>query len=144
MRDLLLRRNAGDIPTFDRLIIETTGIAFPGPIIRTLLSDPVIATHYSFAGTVTTVDAVNGSATLARNLESQRQVALADQIVITKEDITGNTNSVDLVAEIRSYNSAAPIRSSSLLADSCSIAIALSRAVKVTDECGRDGRMAVR
>lgn len=72
---------------FDRVLIETTGLANPAPILYTLANDPRLRSLYHVAGTVTTVDAVNGAATLASNRESVAQVAAADRLLITKSDL---------------------------------------------------------
>jgi G3E family GTPase len=84
---LLARRVRGDL-SFDRVVIETTGLADPGPIHHTLLVDPVLAPNYALDGVVTAVDAVLGAATLDRHFEAQSQVAMADRIVLTKTDLT--------------------------------------------------------
>ncbi len=90
MEDLLRRRDREEIPRFARLVIETTGLADPGPVARLLLTEPQVATRYALASVVTTVDAVNGLATLARHPEAVRQVVLADRLVITKTDLGGD------------------------------------------------------
>jgi len=83
---LLARRVRGDL-SFDRVVIETTGLADPGPIHHTLLVDPALAPNYALDGVVTAVDAVLGAATLDRHFEAQSQVAMADRIVLTKTDL---------------------------------------------------------
>lgn len=83
---LLARRVRGEL-AFDRVVIETTGLADPGPIHHTLLLDPVLAPNYALDGTVTVVDAVLGLATLERHAEAQAQVAMADRIVLSKRDL---------------------------------------------------------
>lgn len=87
IRSLYERREAGTLPLFRRLIIETTGLADPTPILATIMNDPVIRHHYRLGNVITTVDAVNGEAHLGRQPESVKQVALADRLVITKVDI---------------------------------------------------------
>lgn len=83
----LLARRARDELAFDRVVIETTGLADPGPIHHTLLMDPVLAPNYALDGIVTAVDAVLGATTLDRHGEAQAQVAMADRIVLTKCDL---------------------------------------------------------
>lgn len=83
----LLARRARDELHFDRVVIETTGLADPGPIHHTLLVDPVLAPNFALDGTVTVVDAVHGAATLDRHLEAQAQIAMADRIVVSKSDL---------------------------------------------------------
>jgi G3E family GTPase len=86
LTSLLARRVRGEL-SFDRVVIETTGLADPGPIHHTLLIDPVLAPNYALDGVVTAVDAVLGAATLDRHVEAQSQVAMADRIVLTKTDL---------------------------------------------------------
>ncbi|QHL90511.1 GTP-binding protein [Sphingomonas changnyeongensis] len=81
------RSEAGELPLFSRLIIETTGLADPAPVVHTLLADPRVAARFALAGVVTIVDAVNGQATLAAHREAARQVAIADRLLITKTDL---------------------------------------------------------
>lgn len=82
------RAEAGEI-AFDRVVIETTGLADPAPILHTLMAEPGIASRYRLDGIVTTVDAVVGEATLDSQAESVKQAAVADRIVITKADLAG-------------------------------------------------------
>jgi G3E family GTPase len=83
LRDLLGRRERGEIPAFRRVVVETTGLADPAPIVYTLLSEPVVKHHYRLERLVATVDAVHG----LREPESLRQVAAADALVVTKVDL---------------------------------------------------------
>ncbi len=83
LRDLLSRRDRGEIPAFRRVVVETTGLADPAPIVYTLLSEPVVKHHYRLESVVTTVDAVHG---LSRP-ESVKQAAAADTLVVTKTDL---------------------------------------------------------
>jgi len=84
---LLARRDAGRIKPFSRIVIETTGLADPAPILDALAADPVLAERLVLAGIVTLVDAINGEATLAARAEARRQVAVADRLVISKTDL---------------------------------------------------------
>lgn len=86
LADLHNRRDSGTL-TFQRVVIETTGLADPGPIHHTLMMDPQIARHFFLDGIVTAVDGVLGAATLDRHAEAQAQVAMADRIVLTKCDL---------------------------------------------------------
>jgi G3E family GTPase len=88
MRELLSRRERGEIPAFDRLVVETTGLADPGPILATLLREPVIRHQYRLGNVITTVDAVNANLHLSENPEGVKQVAAADRLLITKTDLT--------------------------------------------------------
>jgi G3E family GTPase len=83
LRDLLSRRDRGEIPGFGRVVVETTGLADPAPILYTLLADPVARHHFELERVVTTVDAVNG----LPGPESVQQVAAADTLVLTKTDL---------------------------------------------------------
>jgi G3E family GTPase len=87
LRSLLDRREAGEIRPFRRIVVETTGIADPAPILFTLGADPMLDHSLHLAGVVTLVDAVSGAQTLDRFAEAARQVALADTLVITKTDL---------------------------------------------------------
>lgn len=87
IRDLYSRRERGDIPAFQRLVIETTGLADPVPILSTIMAEPVIRHHFRLGNVVTTVDAVNGSFHLDRQPESVKQAAVADRLVVTKIDL---------------------------------------------------------
>ncbi len=87
LRDLLGRRDRGEIPAFDRVVIETTGLADPGPILYTLLSEPVIQHHFRLGNVIATVDAVNAALHLTNNPEGIKQVAAADRLLITKTDL---------------------------------------------------------
>lgn len=86
---LLARSEAGEIPLFSRLVVETTGLADPAPVIHTLMVDPRLARRFRLAQVVTVVDAVNGPATLAAHPEAVKQVAVADRLVLTKTDLAG-------------------------------------------------------
>ncbi len=87
LRNLLERRDAGEIRRFRRIVIETTGLADPAPILFTLGTDPMLDHRLRLAGVVTLVDAVHGAETLDRFAEAGRQAALADVLVITKTDL---------------------------------------------------------
>jgi len=87
LRDLAARRDEGRIAPFERIVIETSGLADPAPVLHALMADPQLAARYRFAGLLTLVDAVNGAATLRNIGESARQVALADRLAITKSDL---------------------------------------------------------
>ena len=89
LKDLHSRRARGEIPRYERIVVETTGIADPVPIAYTLLAEPVLQHHYRLGNVVTVVDAVNAPAQLDRFAESVKQVALADRLVVSKLDIAG-------------------------------------------------------
>src|SRR5437588_3629122 len=87
LRSLLERRDAGQIRQFRRIVIETTGLADPAPILFTLGADPMLDHSLHLARVVTLVDAVTGADSLDRFAEARRQAALADTLVITKTDL---------------------------------------------------------
>jgi G3E family GTPase len=87
MRGLYAKRERGEIVPFRRLVIETTGLADPVPILSTVMTEPVLRHHFRLGNVVTTVDAVNGLTNLERQPESAKQAAVADRLVITKIDI---------------------------------------------------------
>lgn len=87
MQELTARRDRGEVPFFDRLVMETTGLADPVPIINTVLSDPALRHHYRVGSIVTTADAMLGLAQLRERPEARKQAAVADRIVITKADL---------------------------------------------------------
>ncbi len=83
LRDLLDRRDAGEIPAFRRVVVETTGVADPTPIVNTLLSDPLVPHHYELETLIATVDGQHG----LNGEEAVKQVAAADTLVVTKPDL---------------------------------------------------------
>jgi G3E family GTPase len=87
LRDLNAKRAAGKLPPFDRVLIETTGLADPVPIIQTVISDEKIAPQFELDGVITLVDAVNGMAQLDQQREAVKQAAVADRLLITKTDL---------------------------------------------------------
>lgn len=89
LRDLLSKRERCLMPAFSRIVIESTGLADPFPILSTLKSDPVLRHHVRPGSVITTVDAVNGVAQLDTYVESNRQAAIADRLVVTKIDLAG-------------------------------------------------------
>jgi len=106
-------REAGEIPNFNRLVIETSGLADPAPVLQAFLSDPTLAGLYRIGSVVSVVDAVNGPTTLDTHIEAVRQVALADHILITKRDLLAadraETVAAELAARLRRLNPAARI-----------------------------------
>lgn len=109
IRDLYSKRERGRVPCFDRLVIETTGLADPAPIIFTLMAEPVVRHHFRLGNIITTIDAVNGALHLAANPESAKQVAVADRLVLTKTDISDPGQAEDLRAVLRRVNPSAPL-----------------------------------
>jgi G3E family GTPase len=105
--ELLDDEDKGRIPPLDRVVVETTGLADPAPILFTVFSHPVLQHHYNVDRVLSTVDAVNGELHLDRNPESTRQVAAADVIVLTKTDIAKTDAIHTLRPRLRSINPSA-------------------------------------
>lgn len=89
LSDLAARRAQGTIPPFERVVIETSGLADPAPILHALMTDRDLNGVYALDGVITTVDALLGITTLDHHEESRRQAAVADRVVITKSDADG-------------------------------------------------------
>jgi G3E family GTPase len=113
LRDVLARRGSGAMPAFRRIILETTGLAEPAPILHALLVDPDLSLRFALAGVTTLVDAVNGLSTLRSRPESARQIALADRLLVAKSDLLPRAQRVarlaELEAALRDLNPSAPI-----------------------------------
>ena len=109
LRSLYIRRAKGEIPEFDRLVIETTGLADPAPILHTMMADPFLITRYRLDGVIATVDAVNGDGTLTNHIESVKQAAVADRIVLTKTDLADAAAMTTLQERLTQLNPSAPI-----------------------------------
>jgi G3E family GTPase len=109
LRSLFIRRVRGEVPEFDRVVIETTGLADPAPILHTLMTDPLISARFRLDGVVTTVDAATGSATLDRQIESVKQAAVADRLLLTKTDLVTAADALALEQRLGRLNPAAPI-----------------------------------
>ena len=104
MRDLLDKRDSADIPPFNRLVIETTGLADPGPILHTVVSDPVLRNRFRMNRVLTTLDAVSGLSNLATYGEAIRQVSAADLVVLTKLDLVPPESVVELRHALKELN----------------------------------------
>ena len=109
----LLRDLDNGRAVFRRVILETTGLADPAPVLQTAMAHPYLVMRYRLDGVITVVDAVNGAATLDEHMESVKQVAVADRIVLTKTDLLttaeGRRGREALAARLRILNPAAPI-----------------------------------
>jgi len=112
--DLLDEEDKGRIPPLDRVVVETTGLADPAPILFTVFSHPVLQHHYHVDRVVSTVDTVNGELHLDRNPESTRQAAAADVVVLTKTDIAKSGEIQALRARLRGINPSASVIEASL------------------------------
>ena len=94
---------------FSRVLLETTGLADPAPVLQTAMAHPYLVMRYRLDGVVTVVDAVNGEATLNEHAEAVKQAAMADRIVLTKTDIADAGQRERIVARLRMLNPAAQI-----------------------------------
>jgi G3E family GTPase len=109
IKDLHSRRERGLLPPFRRLVIESTGLADPFPILSTVRSDPVLRHHFRLGNVITTVDAVNGARQLDAQPESIKQVAVADRLVLTKTDLATAEAADRLTQRLRHINPGAPL-----------------------------------
>lgn len=111
LEDLLRGRDNDRLPPFSRVIVETTGLADPAPILFTLMSHPYLVLRYRLDGVVTVVDAVNGEATLDAQPEAVKQAAVADRIVLTKTDLMADQPEAlaRLLARLARLAPAAPV-----------------------------------
>ena len=89
VRELLARRDSGDIPRFARIVVETTGLADPAPIVQMTLNNPLVARFCVLEGVATTVDALHAARQFAEHPVAAKQVALADRLLVTKADLLG-------------------------------------------------------
>lgn len=110
LRDLHFRRVKGEVPEFRRLAIETTGIADPGPIVATLLRDPVVAAAYRLDGIVAVIDGELGDAQLDAHAEARAQAAIADRLLVSKADRAAPGAIAALTARLAALNPLAEIR----------------------------------
>jgi G3E family GTPase len=109
LEDLIRRRDNDRITPFNRLVIETTGLADPAPVLNALMAHPYLPLRYRIDAVVTVVDALHGAATIAAHAEARSQVAVADAIVITKADLaTDPATARELARELAGLNRAAP------------------------------------
>src|SRR5262245_60549321 len=106
----LLRDLDNGRAAFRRVILETTGLADPAPVLQTTMAHPYLVMRYRLDGVVVVVDAVNAMATLDAHVEAIKQVAMADRIVLSKTDLVSDgTEAARLAARLRALNPAAPI-----------------------------------
>jgi G3E family GTPase len=106
LRDLLPRVRAGEVR---RVVVETTGLADPAPVVQTLMSDLQVALRYRLDGIVTVVDAVHAPGQLAQFEEAVRQVAMADRIVLSKTDLVDDLALAALRSTLAGLNPGAPV-----------------------------------
>lgn len=94
---------------FKRVLLETTGLADPAPVLQTAMSHPYLVLRYRLDGVITVVDAMTGETTLNNHLEAVKQAAVADRIVLTKTDLADAARVDSILARLRALNPAAPI-----------------------------------
>jgi G3E family GTPase len=109
LRRLAVERERGEIAAFHRIVIETSGLADPSPILQTFSTDRALGEVFHIEVVVTVVDAENGLDTLTRAAEARKQVILADRLVVTKSDIAGASAAAALTAQLRKLNPRAEI-----------------------------------
>ncbi|OLP53677.1 ATP-binding protein [Rhizobium rhizosphaerae] len=107
--DLMDRLQTGRIKALNRVVIETTGLADPAPVLQAIMGHPALAQSYRLDGVVTVVDAVHGQATLAAHEEARRQVAVADRIVVTKRDLASGPQQLGLAEALGALNPRSPV-----------------------------------
>jgi G3E family GTPase len=96
LRNLLIKRDHGEVPAFSRILVETTGLADPAPIVQLLLNNPLVSHYLRLDAVATTVDAVNGRRQIDEHAEAVKQAALADRLLLTKTDLAA----ADAIAEL--------------------------------------------
>ncbi|MDR3539256.1 MAG: GTP-binding protein [Acetobacteraceae bacterium] len=128
--DLRARRQAGEA-AYDRVLIETSGLADPAPILHALMTDPAVAETHTLDTLLTLVDTVHGEATLARHPEARRQVALADALALSKSDLAAASPA--LLANLAALNSGAPP----------TISVTPAMLFAAADPAARAGRLAI-
>jgi G3E family GTPase len=110
LADLIDRLQTAKIKALSRIVIETTGLADPAPVLAAIMGHPVLVQALRLDGVITVVDAVNGGATLDNHMEAVKQAAVADRIVLTKTDLeAGAAGEADLIARLKHLNPGARI-----------------------------------
>ncbi len=107
LRDLFFKRALGAIPEFKRLIIETTGMADPGPIMGNLLNEPVIGSTYRLDAVIVTIDSLYGERQLSDHIEARKQAAIADVLLLTKTDLVNDVQLDSLCSRLTTLNAGA-------------------------------------
>lgn len=105
LEDIIKKYDTGALSSIKRIMIETTGLADPAPILQSLIGHPMMLQRYQLAHVITLVDAVNGAATLDHHPEAVKQVAIADRLLITKSDLRPDTH--DLKTRLKTLAPAA-------------------------------------
>jgi G3E family GTPase len=106
LRGLFADRARGAVPSFERVIIETSGLADPGPVLQTFATDRALGREFHLQALVTVIDAINGETNIERMPEARKQAALADRIVVTKSDLADNARTGRLLNRLAALSSA--------------------------------------
>jgi G3E family GTPase len=109
LADLMDRMQTGKIQPLKRVVIETTGLADPAPVLQAVMGNPVLAQSFSLDGVITVVDAVNGLSTLASHPEAVKQVAVADRVLVSKTAMADAATLEAVKREIAALNPRAPV-----------------------------------
>src|SRR5689334_569595 len=109
LADLVDRLQTGRIATLARVVVETTGLADPAPVLQSIMAHPALVQAFRLDGVITLVDAVNGEATLDAHIEAVKQAAVADRIVLTKTDLAQAGDIGALRARLRQINPGAVV-----------------------------------
>jgi G3E family GTPase len=109
LRRMVIERDRGELPDFKRIVIETSGLADPSPILQTFATDRALGELFHVEAVVTVVDAETGGETLSWSAEARKQVILADRLVVTKTDIAGEGAADALSSQLRALNPGAEI-----------------------------------
>jgi G3E family GTPase len=137
LHELWVDRVRRRVPEFDRVVIETTGLADTGPVLQTLAADAVLDERYALGGVVTVVDAVNGQATLAAHPEARSQAVAADRLVLSKTDLAPAADLAALERRLRQLNPSAPLlRAAPGAADPALLAPVYGSAARVLEWLG--------
>lgn len=105
---------AGEIPCFTRVVVETTGLADPAPIMQAVMSEPRLTRTYRLGQVITTVDGLNGEKTLSTHREARQQLATADRLIVTKTDLVHEVDRLALVDKLVAMNPSATLLASSM------------------------------
>jgi G3E family GTPase len=109
LRRMVIERERGQIPDFRRVVIETSGLADPGPILQTFATDRALGDTFHVEVLAAVADAATGLDTLAWSAEARKQAILADRLIVTKADIAGAEKTAQLIDRLRSLNPRAPV-----------------------------------
>ncbi|HVV61053.1 MAG TPA: GTP-binding protein [Pseudolabrys sp.] len=109
LRRLVMERECGEVPDFRRVVIETSGLADPSPILQTFVTDRALGGEFHVETVVTVVDAAAGEATLGWSAEARKQAILADTLIVTKTDLVSETETASLIEKLRQLNPRASI-----------------------------------